>query len=76
ITSTGRVGAIVGPLLLGVFLQSGTPVSTMIYIYSLPLLVGAIIAVLLIRSDTRRKSLEEIEELVVFSADPTTSARL
>ncbi|MBX5437884.1 MAG: MFS transporter, partial [Alicyclobacillaceae bacterium] len=31
ITSTGRVGAIVGPLLLGVFLQSGTPVSTMIY---------------------------------------------
>lgn len=60
VTAFGRIGAIVGPYALGLFLTFGTAISQIIYFFTIPLLVAAIIALFLIRVDPRQKALERI----------------
>ncbi|MBX5468212.1 MAG: MFS transporter [Firmicutes bacterium] len=61
VTAVGRIGAIVGPLLVGALLQLGTPIPTMINVVATPLLLGALVALILIPIDTRRRGLDQIE---------------
>jgi putative MFS transporter len=60
VTAFGRVGSILGPLALGFFLAIGKSVSTVIYLYTVPLIVGAVVAAMLIRVDSRQKSLDDV----------------
>jgi putative MFS transporter len=62
VTATGRVGSILGPFVVGVFLQFGTAIHQIIYWFAMPLLLAAILSVVLIRVDPRQKALEQIKE--------------
>jgi len=62
VTATGRVGSILGPFAVGVFLTFGTSIHEIIYWFAIPLLLAAIVSVVLIRVDPRQKTLEEIKE--------------
>jgi putative MFS transporter len=61
VTATGRVGSILGPFVIGIFLTFGTAIHEIIYWFAMPLLLAAIIAVVLIRVDPRQKALEQIK---------------
>ena len=60
ITAFARIGAILGPFILGVFLSLGTSIHEIIYYFASPLLIAAILAVIFIRVDPRQKTLEEL----------------
>jgi putative MFS transporter len=60
VNGVGRLGAVLGPFLLGVFLHFGTQISDIIYFYAAPLLVAAIVALFAIKVDPRRRSLDQI----------------
>jgi putative MFS transporter len=62
VTATGRVGSILGPLVLGLFLTFGTAIHQIIYYFAMPLLLAAALSVVLIRVDPRQKTLEQINE--------------
>ena len=62
VTATGRVGSILGPFAVGVFLTFGTSIHEIIYWFAIPLLLADIVSVVLIRVDPRQKTLEEIKE--------------
>jgi putative MFS transporter len=60
VTAFGRMGSIVGPFALGLFLTFGTAIHQIIYYFAIPLVAAAILTVFLIRVDTRQKALEQI----------------
>ncbi|MGA3128478.1 MAG: MFS transporter [Candidatus Korobacteraceae bacterium] len=60
VQSLGRFGAVLGPFALGLFLTFGTDISHVIYFFAAPLLVAAILAVIVIRFDPRKHTLEQI----------------
>ena len=62
VTATGRIGSILGPFVVGVFLTFGTAIHQIIYWFAMPLLLAAILAIILIRVDPRQKALEQIKE--------------
>jgi putative MFS transporter len=62
VNGVGRLGAVLGPFLLGVFLHFGTKISEVIYFFAVPLLVAAILALFAIKVDPRRRSLDQIGE--------------
>lgn len=62
VTAMGRVGSILGPVVIGVFLTFGTAIHQIIYWFATPLLLAAVLAVILIRVDPRQKALEQIKE--------------
>jgi putative MFS transporter len=62
VTATGRVGSILGPFAVGVFLTFGTAIHDIIYWFAMPLLLAGVVSVVLIRVDPRQKTLEEIKE--------------
>lgn len=57
-TGLGRLGAVAGPGILGVLLGAGLPVSTVLFVFAVPMLLAAIFAITLIRGRTRNQSLE------------------
>jgi putative MFS transporter len=63
VTATGRIGSILGPFVLGIFLTFGTAIHQIIYYFSIPLLLAAILAIVLLRIDPRQKALEQIAML-------------
>ena len=62
VTAIGRIGSILGPFVVGVFLTFGTAIHQIIYWFALPLMLAAIVAVIFIRIDPRQKTLEQIKE--------------
>ncbi|MDE3074350.1 MAG: MFS transporter [Chloroflexota bacterium] len=60
VTAFGRIGAILGPFITGWFITFGTAISQIIYYFSIPLVISAIVALALIRVDPRQKTLEHI----------------
>jgi len=60
VNAIGRVGAIVGPLFLGVLVSRGTSLTNIVYWLAFPLVVTAILVVIFIRIDPRGKALEMI----------------
>jgi putative MFS transporter len=60
VTAFGRIGAIIGPFALGIFLFFGTAISHIVYFFTVPLVIASLLGLLLIRVDPRRKSLERI----------------
>jgi MFS transporter, putative metabolite:H+ symporter len=62
VTAMGRVGSILGPFVIGLFLSFGTAIHQIIYWFAIPLLLAAILAIVLIRVDPRQKALEQIRE--------------
>ncbi len=60
VTAFGRIGAIIGPFALGVFLFFGAEISHIVYFFTIPLVVAACLGLFLIKVDPRRKSLERI----------------
>jgi MFS family permease len=60
VNAIGRVGAIVGPLFLGVLVSRGTSLTNIVYWLAFPLVVTAILVVIFIRTDPRGKALEMI----------------
>ena len=62
LSAISRIGSISGPLALGFFLTLGTEIHQIIYYFALPLFVAAVILVVFLRVDPRRKALEEITD--------------
>ncbi len=60
VTAFGRVGAIVGPYVIGLFLTFGTAIHQIIYYFVVPLFLTAIVAMFYLRVDTRQKTLEQV----------------
>jgi putative MFS transporter len=60
VQSLGRLGAVLGPLALGLFLKFGTEISQVIYFFAAPLLIAVILALFVIRFDPRKHTLEQI----------------
>jgi len=60
VTAFGRIGSILGPFVLGVFLTFGTAIHQIIYYFTIPLVVAALFAVACIRIDSRQKALEQV----------------
>jgi MFS family permease len=57
-TGLGRLGAVAGPGVLGVLLATGLAVSTVLFVFAVPMLLAGIFAITLIRGRTRNQSLE------------------
>ncbi len=60
VVAFARIGSISGPLILGVMLTLGTEIHQIIYYFSLPLVVAAVLLVIFIRVDPRQRSLEDV----------------
>jgi MFS transporter, putative metabolite:H+ symporter len=60
VSASARIGSISGPFILGFLLTLGTEIHQIIYYFTLPLTLAAIIVVVFIRVDTRQKALEEV----------------
>jgi putative MFS transporter len=60
VSASARIGSIFGPFILGFFLTLGTQIHQIIYYFTLPLVLAAIIVVFFIRVDSRQKPLEEV----------------
>jgi putative MFS transporter len=71
VTATGRIGSILGPFVIGVFLSFGTAIHQIIYWFTIPLLLAAVLAIILIRVDPRRKTLEQIKEEIGQASSAT-----
>ncbi|NKJ49297.1 hypothetical protein CIC12_21700 [Burkholderia sp. SG-MS1] len=59
ILAGARCGSITGPLVLGWLLTLGTEIHQIIYYFSMPLLVAAIILLFVIKGDSRQRSLDD-----------------
>ena len=64
VSAITRLGSICGPLILGFFLTLGTEIHQIIYYFTLPLLIAAIVLVIFIKVDLRQKTLEDLTESV------------
>ena len=60
-----RLGAVLGPVILGIFLKLSASMSNIIHMFAIPPVVGAIVVVLAIKVDMRGKSLEESPKLLI-----------
>jgi MFS transporter, putative metabolite:H+ symporter len=60
VVASARIGSISGPLILGFFLTLGTMIHQIIYYFTLPLVLAAIIVVIFLKADPRQKTLEEV----------------
>ncbi len=71
VNGVGRLGAVLGPFVLGLFLKFSTSISDIIYMFAVPPIIGAIVVVLAIKVDPRGKTLEQIDS----AAEKELSAR-
>lgn len=55
-----RIGSISGPFILGLLLALGTQIHQIIYYFTLPLVVAAVIVALFLKVDLRGRALEEL----------------
>lgn len=62
VIACARLGSITGPFILGLLLTLGTLIHQIIYYFTAPLVVAAIILVLAVKVDPRQKTLEEVTE--------------
>jgi len=60
VSASARIGSISGPFILGFFLTLGTEIHQIIYYFTLPLVLAAIVVVVFIKVDSRQKTLEEV----------------
>jgi putative MFS transporter len=60
VVASARIGSISGPFILGVLLTLGTMIHQIIYYFTLPLVLAAIIVVIFLKVDPRQKTLEEV----------------
>jgi putative MFS transporter len=60
VNGVGRLGAMLGPFILGVLLKSSTSIAHILYLFALPPIIGSACVVIAIKVDSRRKSLEDI----------------
>ena len=60
VNGVGRIGAMLGPFILGVFLKENLSIGHILYLFALPPILGSACVVVAIKIDSRRKSLEEI----------------
>lgn len=60
VVACARVGSIAGPFVLGWLLTLGTMIHQIIYYFTMPLVIAAVILVLTIKVDSRQKTLEEV----------------
>ncbi len=60
VNGVGRFGMVFGPTALGLLMKFGTPTSHIIYYFAVPMVFAALIALFVIRVDTRQQSLEQI----------------
>jgi putative MFS transporter len=60
VSASARIGSIFGPFILGFMLTLGTEIHQIIYYFTLPLTLAAIIVVIFIRVDSRQKTLEDV----------------
>ncbi len=60
VNALGRLGAVLGPLFLGMFLHLSTSMANIMYMFAIPPILGAIVIVIGIKGDQRQKTLEEI----------------
>lgn len=60
VNGVGRIGAVLGPFLLGLAFNSGMKISQVIYMFAVPLFVAAVMTLFVIKVDTRERSLESI----------------
>lgn len=60
VSGLGRMGAVFGPAILGLFLNYNTKISSIIYYFATPLFIAAVLALFAFRFDPRGKALEEI----------------
>lgn len=56
----GRFGSVVGPFALGLFLNFGTEISQIIYLFAAPLMLAAILMSILLKQDPRQRTLEQL----------------
>ena len=60
VNALGRLGAVLGPLFLGMFLHLSTSIANIMYMFAIPPVIGAIVIVMAIKGDPRQKTLEQI----------------
>ena len=60
VNGVGRFGMVLGPTALGLLIMFGTPTSHIIYFFAVPMLVAALLALFVIKVDTRQQTLEQI----------------
>jgi putative MFS transporter len=60
VSASARIGSILGPFILGFLLTLGTEIHQIIYYFTLPLFLAAIVVVIFIKVDSRQKTLEEV----------------
>ena len=60
VVACARVGSITGPFVLGWLLTLGTMIHQIIYYFTMPLVIAAVILVMTIKVDSRQKTLEEV----------------
>jgi putative MFS transporter len=60
VVACSRIGSISGPFILGFFLTLGTMIHQIIYYFTLPLVLAAVVVVIFLRTDMRQKTLEEV----------------
>ncbi|HEY1610897.1 MAG TPA: MFS transporter [Paraburkholderia sp.] len=59
VVACARLGSITGPFVLGWLLMLGTMIHQIIYYFTLPLVMAALILVVAVKVDSRQKTLEE-----------------
>jgi putative MFS transporter len=62
VTGVGRFGAVLGPFVVGLALLWGARISQVIYVFATPLFVIAVITLLVVKIDTRQKTLDHISD--------------
>jgi len=62
VVAAARLGSITGPFMLGLLLTLGTQIHQIIYYFTLPLVIAALILVVAVKVDSRQKTLEEVSE--------------
>ena len=60
VSGVGRFGAVAGPFLMGLAFYYGMRISQAIYMFAAPLFIASILLVLVIKTETRQRTLEEI----------------
>jgi putative MFS transporter len=73
-TGLGRVGAIVGPQVLGLLLGTGMGENNVIFIFAIPMVVAGVIALACLRRPTRYMSLEHASALDTGEATAAPAA--
>ena len=66
-TGIGRLGAVVGPPLIGVFLGVGISANNVIFLAALPMVIGGVISLVFLRRPTKDMSLEQASMAVPVS---------